>query len=372
MSGAVKEFKRIKADLKEKEGDWKSKFSGAFNSEQIFFSLFVLGIFYVVYTTVNGYYLNRNAKHEGDIIGSCYCKASHQSFYRDWFIICCGLWLILHCYTCFAVRFPPSGNFLGCMKIVCLPHNWPKHFKNLFKSCYNYCHKQKDSNKATGSSSAESNTDLSNKNVNRIVQHFIEVLWFQYYKLYVVGYAKGEDKKIDLHEKHHSDNEHSDTAKENSSDKKNKETITCICCCCSAAASAYNYIEETIEGSIEKQAHKCACGLDKRLGMCVSILRSAYYSFLLLVKFLAQLVTLPLLFLQIFDTYSLLCFSPELFCATSSVYKLHLAQAAITLLFYCSLAISQLASTMLTWNPWPKENDEMMNAKSEDTNNNVA
>ena len=85
------------------------------------------------------------------------------------------------------------------------------------------------------------------------------------------------------------------------------------------------------------------------------ILKGVIRGFLFLIKYVSQLVTVPLLLLQMFDTYSLLCFSPDLYCSNTSEYKLHLAQAAITLLFYCSLTMSQLTSAILAWNPWPKK-----------------
>ena len=77
----IKSAKDFKEDLEEKAEDWKSKLSAAFSPEQILVSLFVLSLFYVGYTAVNGNF-DVNAKHEGDIIESCYCKSSHRYFYR--------------------------------------------------------------------------------------------------------------------------------------------------------------------------------------------------------------------------------------------------------------------------------------------------
>ena len=53
-----------KKDWEKKKEDWKSKLSGAFSSEQIFFALLVLSLFYVVYAIVNGNF-DINSKHEG-------------------------------------------------------------------------------------------------------------------------------------------------------------------------------------------------------------------------------------------------------------------------------------------------------------------
>ena len=51
------------------------------------------------------------------------------------------------------------------------------------------------------------------------------------------------------------------------------------------------------------------------------------------VKYISQLVTVPLLLLQIFDTYSFLCFSPDSYCSHTTEYNQQLVQAAIILFF---------------------------------------
>ena len=362
MSGAEDLFKfgkKFKKDLEEKRGDWKSKLSGAFSSEQIFFSLFVLGVFYAGYTIANvdGHY-DVDTKSEGDIIESCYCKSSHSKFYRGWFGFCCGLWLILHTYTYVAVKFRKCENFLTFIEAICTPKGFSKWSKYLLKGCYNCCCKRKHSDNTTETHGPKSQSDGSNLNAY-IIQRYIKVLRFQYYKLYVIGYARGKDEKIILDQPV---GESNDKEKDTNDEDDDKEKFTCYCC--SAA-----YIEKNVEDSDEEQADDCACGCDKELSHCFNILKYVVRSFLLSVKYLAQLLTMPLLFLQIFDTYSLLCFSPRTLCSNSSDYKLHLAQAAITLSFYCCLALSQLASTMLTWNPWPKK-DNKGDKKPEDRDNN--
>ena len=363
MSGVkdvLKLGKNFKKDLEEKQGDWKSKLSGAFSSEQIFFSLFVLGVFYAGYTVVN---VNGNfdvdTKHEGDIIESCYCKSTLQDFYRAWFAICCTLWFILHSYTYVAVRFRSYENFLKFIEAICLriPKYLLKCCKGLLKSCYKFCCTHKDSDNTTATTGTKDQPDPGSNLNAYIIQHYIKVFWFDYYRLYVIGYAKGKDEKITLDQT--SDDKVKD-ANDKSDDDDNKEKVTCFCCAA--------YIDKKVEDSNTEQADDCSCGCNKELNLCFNILQNISHVSLVLVKYLAQLLTMPLLFLQIFDTYSLLCFSPRSLCSDSSEYKLHLAQAAITLLFYCCLALSQLASTMLNWNPWPKKDDES-DEKPADTNN---
>ena len=66
----------LEAKLKGKQRDWKSKLSGAFNPEEIVFSLAILSVFYIVYTIFNGL-SGVGTNHEGDSFESCYCEHSH-------------------------------------------------------------------------------------------------------------------------------------------------------------------------------------------------------------------------------------------------------------------------------------------------------
>ena len=298
---------QLRKDLNEKRADWKSKLSAALNSEQIFFSLLILSIFYAGYTLGNGIIHINDDKHEDDITERCHCKSSHQKFYCAWFGICCFIWLILHSYTYVAIRFPAWGN---CLKVL-----------KPWKSCN--CRKK-----------SEDAVDSTGSDIDKI-QHFIEILWFQYYKLFVVGYPKHYEKVL-LDSNHESANESNTN---NESSQKEEHKVTC-CCCIAEASNNFTFVR------------------DPAVGRIANSFRCANHSFLLTVKFLAQLFTIPLLFLQVFDTYSLLCFNPQWFCSDAIEYNLHLAQALITLLFYCCLAMSQLASTMLTWNPWPKKDGD--------------
>jgi len=76
------------------------------------------------------------------------------------------------------------------------------------------------------------------------------------------------------------------------------------------------------------------------------------HGFLLLIQFIAQLAVVPLLLIQVFDTYSFLCFTDDSYCTLREEYSLHLDKTVITFAFYCSLTISYLSSIMLNWIPW--------------------
>ena len=225
---------QLKKDFNEKRADWKSKLSAAFNLEQIFFSLLILSIFYVGYTLGNGIIHINDGKHEDDIIDRCYCKSSHQDFYYAWFIVCCLIWFILHSYTYFAIRFPAWGN------CICLqPWKWWK-----------WCKRCKNRRKKSGDGD---DTDSGGLDINRI-QHFIEVLWFQYYKLFVVGYPKHYEKVL-------LDFDHTSANQGNTNNESNKEEehkVTCCCCIVKANASNddFTFVRDPAVGRV---ANCCRC-----------------------------------------------------------------------------------------------------------------
>ena len=95
--------------------------------------------------------------------------------------------------------------------------------------------------------------------------------------------AKGNNinEKIDVVE-----NISNNKTVDSSDDKKRVLTYTCLCCIV--------YVEEAEDSVSEYRG--CTCDT-QGLGICVSILKNTSYMLLLVIKFLAQLVTLPLLLL---------------------------------------------------------------------------
>ena len=325
------------------EYSWKSKLSAAFNDEQVFFSLLLLSIFYVGYTAAKAEFDadNTSLDNEERFIQSCYCSTHQRCFFRAWFFLFCAVWFIIHTYTFLAQLLvkscPCCGNFItklltigsACSELTCCPCIKCPCIKC---PCIKVCNP--DNNQNQLKIPKHSKTDLESK---------ISLLWYQYCKLYVVGYTEDDDminfKQIT----------------ENQPAKKTK-----CCPCCSIKCKNQSESSQQ-EDESDNRYRVCCCTLHI---MCYNhkgyfpighVLKDITRAFLFLVKYVSQLVTVPLLLLQIFDTYSLLCFSPDLYCSRTSEYKLHLAQAAITLLFFCSLALSQLASMMLVWNPWPQK-----------------
>ena len=322
------------------ECNWKRKLSAAFNDEQIFFSLVLLSIFYVGYTAAKADFDadNTSIDNKERFIQSCYCSTHQRSFFRAWFYLFCLIWFIIHTYTFLAQLFVKSCPWCGiiitglltigniCLEFIC------------FESCMK-----------VRSCVCNIDTPGNDQNQLKIPEHpkadlesNISLLWYQYCKLYVVGYAEDDDM-INF----------------NTKNQPAKKTECCPCSC--SISKCENQQEDESDDCVCCSRH-CTCPT-LHIKYCnqdgyfhiAHALKGITRAFLFLIKYMSQLVTVPLLLLQIFDTYSLLCFSPDLYCSRTSEYKLHLAQAAITLLFFCSLALSQLASMMLTWNPWPQK-----------------
>ena len=127
---------------------------------------------------------------------------------------------------------------------------------------------------------------------------------------------------------HHESEHEKDTVGSRNDDTTTADTGTETGCCCSCYCCS-------------------CCGCIRYYFIC---------TFFLVAKYCAQAATVPLILLQMFDTYAFLCFaSNEAFCTPTSEYRIHAFQTMITIGFYCSLALSLLASTILEWKPWPKK-----------------
>ena len=360
----------------EKPEDWKNKLSPAFNEEEILFSLLVLGNFYVVYVIVKSSFdvYDNSADDEERFVQSCFCSLNQRIFFRFWFGFCFLLWLLIHSYNFFAQlsvrrlhKFEDIIKVFLAFCIVCPCYSLCGVYKwlcNCFNQCLSkcWCKEQSDPMENEGNlkpkSKEQSKLSISIVQANKIklVRKNISLLWFQYSKLYVVGYTRYNDKiqsiksimnKIELDHVHSAETENGCCFLECN---KRGENVICThpCCClrCSRQCCSQCGSESTCPDinivCCNKHFHNRILSKD--------IIRAFLFS----VKYISQLVTVPLLLLQIFDTYSFLCFSPDSYCSHTTEYKQHVVQAAITLFFYCSLVISHLASILLIWNPWPK------------------
>ena len=103
---------------------------------------------------------------------------------------------------------------------------------------------------------------------------------------------------------------------------------------------------------------------------CTSKVQTVFHIILSFIRFIAQLAVVPLLMIQILDTYAYLCFTANSYCNMRSQYKLHLDQTAITFGFYCSLMISLLSTTMVRWFPLPKKSTTKKSKENEPSKDN--
>ena len=316
-----------------KPSNWKYKLSPGFVEEEVFYSLLVLGNFYVVYAAakVNFDAHDNSADDEERFIHSCYCSFNQKFFLRFWFYLNCALWFVAHTYGFLSItyieRFKKFGDivkvFLACL-IVC-----PLYCFKSFCTCKWFKQESYDGNSSDRERLLDENHDVNNfdhkmtlyltKNVRR--------LWFQYCKLYVVGYTEYDDTTESIK-----------TIITRSTDGARRQQNS----------GTINRTNENQEygrdgHSNERFSNTCLCSLKK-------VTRASLF----FVKYISQLSSVPLLLLQIFDTYSFLCFSPDSYCSNATEYEINLLQVCITLFFYCSLVMSHLASTILTWHPWPK------------------
>ena len=90
---------------------------------------------------------------------------------------------------------------------------------------------------------------------------------------------------------------------------------------------------------------------------CTSIVQTVFHIILSFIRFIAQLAVVPLLMIQILDTYAYLCFTANSYRNMRAQYKLHLDQTAMIFAFYCSLMISLLSTTMVRWFPLPEKRE---------------
>ena len=339
----------------EKPEDWKNKLSSAFNEDEIFYSLLVLGNFYVVYAIVKASFdvHDDSPDDEERFIQSCFCSFNQRFFYRFWFCFCFALWFLIHSYSYFAQlsvkRFHKFEDIIKVFLAFCL-----------VCPCYSLC------NYLSKSKAYEHTPSTSSTNIHKIKEN-LKLLWFQYCKLYVIGYTQYNDKEQSIKSiMKKNDNEGNSIGSADKingycfveCNKKGDNVSHCCCCfrcskqCCCSSQSQGNETELIITCP-EINVMCCNEYFSKR---CLSkdIIRAILFA----VKYISQLATVPLLLLQIFDTYSFLCFSPDSYCSDTTEYNQQLVQAAITMFFYCSLLISHLASTMLIWNPWPKRDKQ--------------
>ena len=329
-----------------KPSNWKNKLSPGFAEEEVFYSLLILGIFYVIYAAVK---VNFDAQEnsiddEERFIQSCYCSFNQRFFLRFLFSLCCVLWFIAHTYGFLSII--SIKRFVKFGKII-------KVFLPFLIICPCYCIKSFCTSKGRQGSYKVANYE--NKETLERLNNNVRRLWFQYCKLYVIGYTEYDDSTDSITKQ---------TKKQQSEYYQSKQRKNGENCSTTDDPKRKNGEKHS---ATNNEQYKCVCCnhqmfCRKKNKICfgekfynVYSLKNVTRVSLFFVKYISQLSSVPLLLLQIFDTYSFLCFSPDLYCSNSTEYELNLLQVCITLLFYCSIVMSHLASTILMWHPWPKD-----------------
>jgi len=176
------------------------------------------------------------------------------------------------------------------------------------------------------------------------LQRYKYYLWSQYYELYVVGITKQiEQFNKEGIKKIFTESFCGKDTKPRPNNSKRKEDRHSL-----INNEEGSNIHGLINGpvtALTEEHHKCgvSCFLQTLLHFLLKMLR-----------FCAQLAVVPLLIIQMFDTYAFLCMAADNYCTMRAQYKLHLDQTAVTFGFYCSLMISLLTTTMSRWVPLPK------------------
>ena len=361
---------KITRESKEEAKSWKSKLSGVLNEQQIFFSLIVIGLFYFAYTITN--YSFGDGRDEDYITINCSCEFIHRFLYRLWFSICFAIWFVIYTSTFLEeVLKSPCPTLGKCLEDInhCRPCS--KCCLSIFNhvsTCIKYCCSKSNNSESVNNTEGSGTKQTSDSEAK--IEAKIQQLWFYYYKLYVVGYKKDQDEwSIDIQEvstntNQSTPNPNNTMSNQNSTKGPNDDQRKYT------EGSQNKTIPETNNDDNDTQTYTKKQGenpdegnetlhskeLDNRKNCGWSYLR-CYIIYIVFIsfKYIAQLATVPLILLQMFDTYSLLCFVPnEEYCTPTSEYRIHAVQTILTVSFYCSLALSLLSSTILDWNPWPK------------------
>ena len=310
-----------------KISDWKSTLSGSLDDQRLFWALFVLGIFYIFYILVNTTHNDEN-KDEDSINKLCECNPDHRYFYIILFCLCSLLWIFLH----FSLVVVAVYNYFKCNYSVSnrskesCPSNKEQAEDNhqhedkcpwLFcYCCRKALYKIYDKFKFY---------ILDNKKLSRYEFH----LWTQYCELYAIGITKNtENFNLD-----------------------NVETIIR-----ETLINKENTNQDQPSEVNDKITYDATTVLPKYYKVCdlrVKV-QGSFFIFIKLIQLTTQLFVVPMLIIQMYDTYAFLCFAADSYCTTRDEYNLHLDQTAFTFGFYAALMISLLTTRMLQWNPWPQ------------------
>ena len=112
VNTAVKEIGEFDDKLVKATKDWKSKLTGGLGDEQLTLSLFILGLFYAIYSITN--FTLGNTRDQYTIVNACYCNRDAKVPYRVSFGLLLSFWIIAHTYI-FITR---NSKYKAALKLV--------------------------------------------------------------------------------------------------------------------------------------------------------------------------------------------------------------------------------------------------------------
>ena len=331
-----------------KSGDWRKTLSGALDEQHLVWALVVMTIFYTGYTIGSAYHDN-SEKDEDFITRNCTCNPNQRNFYISWSAICYALWGIIHMLI-----------FISCIKKCDLKG----FFCNLLHSCcknknQTACPPIACSSHSNDQTLATDEQTFCNQHCTAFCYLFRRIkkcivdddeihryeyyLWTQYYELYTIGITS--DIKIfnsenvnkifkDHLNKNEKESNVTDTftrkKKKSNKDVFNKQRSAPDC----VALTKFHHIRECKD-------------------WFSYVVHYTIFVTLHVIRFSSQLTIVPLLMIQMLDTYAFLCLTADNYCTRAAQYDLHLDQTLITFGFYCSLLFSYLTTIMLRWIPRP-------------------
>ena len=340
----VTKFINFEEDGEKRWKNWRKQLTGGLDNTEVLISLFILICFYICYAFIN-FWLDNN-RDEYTITSGCpdRCRSNARTPYRWSFGVLVLLWIIFHTYIFIVanlryLEFSACCCVNACMRLQNCVQNcgicfiiFSRFISRLIWACITYCPRKRCGCLDDDSSS---NVDELTKDKHReklYFEHYEKILWYRYYRLYVIGYSK-DIKPDKTYLK-------SDCVDKDDKDKSNSASPPTQS---EGSRSDDYYCWKTCQSCIDNN-NEASCN-------CYHlIIREPVLAALVVLKYIAQGATVPLLMLQVFDTYALLCFSKDdKYCETVSEYQIHLAQVAITIGFYFSIALAQLSNAVLEW-----------------------
>ena len=322
--------------------DWKKCLSGALSDLQIKIAMMVLSLFSIVYTLYNSFVVKSNEQDEGDIIRNCTCKESHRNFYIGWSAFCFIIWFIFHLLNFLYTTAPCQCAKKPIKDLIETFSSLKRRLLASLSTAHPCAHCKKKDDDVTDQGENQYTKERRDRGWQCIYQ-YQELILSQLREKYAIGY-KMPNHRMDVTEAiqlllsielcreeteilENNDFRRSQPHSEQGDEPDGEQD--------SVTNTSFVVTKPTIYRRIIKNTTHL-----------LNIL-------LRLARFIVQLSVVPLLMVQIFDTYTFLCLIESEQCDRISQYRVHLVQTAVSFSFYASLMISLLTTIwLLKLVPW--------------------